>query len=155
METTQSLYRFKGNVPAGKSAKLVVKEEIVQGEAIAILPTDISGIQLYAQTGEIPQPVRDALTKAIQLKEALADTERQINEKVQQLSDNSAEQGRVRENLRTLTQQQSQPYQRQLTKLNDIESAIEKLQSERDALIKTRDTQRKALEDYLNTLNIG
>jgi hypothetical protein len=155
IETTPNLYRFKGVVPAGKSARLAVKEEIVQGEVIAILPTDVSGLAAYAHSGEIPQKVRDALTQAIQLKQTLADTERQIAEKVQQISENAAEQGRVRENLRTLTQQQSQPYQRQLTKLNDIESQIEKLQSERDDLIKKRDTQRKELEDYLSGLDVG
>jgi uncharacterized protein involved in exopolysaccharide biosynthesis len=127
----------------------------VQGEVIAILPTEISGLSAYAQSGEIPQKVRDALAQAIQLKQALADTERQIAERVQQISENAAEQGRVRENLRTLTQQQSQPYQRQLAKLNDIESQIEKLQSERDELIKKRDTQRKDLEDHLATLDVG
>src|SRR5438045_8552969 len=32
IETTQTLYRFKGKVGAGKSSKLVVKEQIVQNE---------------------------------------------------------------------------------------------------------------------------
>src|SRR5204862_5177422 len=40
IETTDTLYRFKGKVAAGKASKLVVKEETVQDEQIAILPGD-------------------------------------------------------------------------------------------------------------------
>src|SRR5262249_17950863 len=62
IETTQSLYRFKGSVPAHKSTQLTVKEEIVQGEEIAILPADLDTLVFYSRTGEIPQKVKDALS---------------------------------------------------------------------------------------------
>ncbi|HTL30887.1 MAG TPA: hypothetical protein VL282_16775, partial [Tepidisphaeraceae bacterium] len=42
METTEALYRFKGKVPAGEKSSLKVKEEIVTGEAIEILPCDLN-----------------------------------------------------------------------------------------------------------------
>jgi septal ring factor EnvC (AmiA/AmiB activator) len=51
--------------------------------------------------------------------------------------------------------QTSQYYQRLLTKLNDQESSIEKLQHERDDLQVKRDAARKELEDYLRELTVG
>ena len=46
-------------------------------------------------------------------------------------------------------------YSRLLTKLNDQESSIEKLQRERDELITRRDAQRHDLDDYLANLDIA
>jgi hypothetical protein len=82
IETTDSLYRFKGQVGTGKTSKLVVKEEIVQDQAIAILPSEARQLELYSKSGEIPKDVRDALIKAAQFKQAQAETQRQIDEKI-------------------------------------------------------------------------
>jgi hypothetical protein len=153
-ETTPTVYRFKGSVAAKKSSKLTVKEEITNSETIAILPTDTETLGVYSRTGEIPKNVRDALARAIQLKQAVVDTERQISAHAQQLAEITQEQGRIRENMRTI-ERNSQLYTRLLTKLNDQESQIEKLQSERDDLTKKRDGQRKELEDYVGNLNVA
>lgn len=154
VETTQTLYRFKGVVATKKASKLTVKEEITQGEAIAILPADIDQLLFYSRTGEIPKEVRDALAKAIQLKQALLDTERQIEERTQRLNEFPPEQNRIRENMRTVDRN-SQLYNRLLGKLNEQETQIEKLHAEREELIKKRDAQRKEMEDYLASLDIG
>src|SRR5260370_27185270 len=83
IETTEALYRFKGHVAAGKASKLVVKEEIVQGEEVAILPADLGQIDFYSKQGEIPKEVREVLLKAIAIKGAMTDTQRRIGEKQQ------------------------------------------------------------------------
>jgi len=154
IETTDALYRFKGTVGAGKTSKLTVREEIVQDETIAILPAEFGQLQFYAQQGEIPQPVKDALAKAAQLKQAMTDAQRQVNERTQQAGQITAEQNRIRENMKTVTQQ-SEYYNRLLKKLNEQESQIEKLQGERDTLQQTIEQRRKELEDYLSNLSIG
>jgi len=66
----------------------------------------------------------------------------------------TAEQARIRENMKTVGQT-TEYYKRLLTKLNEQESSIERLQRERDELSKTRDAQRKELEDYVINLTIG
>ncbi len=154
IETTQTLYRFKGAVSAGKSSKLTVKEELVQFETIQILPANIGMIEVYSRTGEIPKEVRDALVKAIQFKQAMVDTERQIEQHAQRLNQITEEQNRIRENMKTVDPK-SPVYNRWLSKLNDQETQIEKLQTEREELIKQRDQQRKDLEDYLGGLSVG
>jgi hypothetical protein len=154
IETTETLYRFKGKVAANKATKLTVKEEIVQGEEIAILPMDLNAMSYYVQQGEIPQKVRDALGKAAQLKSATVDTERKITQKNQQVQQVSAEQNRIRENLKTVSAQ-SEYYTRLLKKLNDQETQIEGYQAEVEELKKTLDKQRKELETYVAGLEVG
>jgi hypothetical protein len=153
VETTDALYRFKGKVDPGKASKLTVKEEVVQGEVIEILGGDVSQLIFYSRAGEIPQQVRDALIKAIQLKQAVVDQQRQIDEHEKQIQQITAEQNRIRENMRTV-ERQGDYYKRLIAKLNDQETKIEKLQTERDNLLKARDDAQKNLEEYLNNLNV-
>lgn len=154
VETTTALYRFKDTVPGKKPSKLVVKEEVTRMDTLAMLPADLGQLVVYSRTGEIAKEVRDAIGKAITLKQAIIDTDRQINERSTQVNNISTEQGRIRENMKTV-EQKSQYYERLLTKLNEQESQIEKLQTERDELQKKRDGQIKELEDYLGGLTVG
>ena len=154
IESTRELYRFQGNAPAGKVTTLTVKEEIVRAETIGILPADLGVLVTYSRTGEIPAAVRDALARAIQLRRAMIDTERQLAERGQRIAEISAEQNRIRENMKTVAQN-AQYYQRLLAKLNEQETALEKLQEERDGLGRKRETERRELEAYLATLTVG
>jgi len=154
IETTPSLYRFQGTAVAGKVTVLTVKEENVRQESIAMLPADLDQLLSYSRTGEIPQAVRDAIGKAIQMKRAMLDLDAQIADRTSQIGDITQQQERIRENMKTV-EAKSQYYDRLLAKLNEQESAIERLQKERDDLQAKRDVQRKSLEDYLNGLTIG
>jgi hypothetical protein len=154
IESTREVYRFQGNAPAGKVTTLTVKEEIVRAETIGILPADLGVLVTYSRTGEIPAAVRDALTRAIQLRRAIIDTERQLAERGQRIAEISAEQNRIRENMKTVAQN-AQYYQRLLAKLNEQETALEKLQEERDGLGRKREAERRELEAYLAALTVG
>jgi hypothetical protein len=154
IEQTDSVYRFKSNVAAGEKSKLTVTEQIIQDEQIAILPTDPGQLDLYRKAGEIPKNVQEALAKAIDLRQTLADTERQIEEAKEKLNDITTEQNRIRENMKTVNQG-SQYYTRLITKLNDQETEIEKTQEDVDNLQKKMNDERSELEAYLGNLNVG
>lgn len=154
METTETLYRFKDAVASGKTARLAVKEESVQGETLALLPADLGQLEFYSRTGEIPAAVRSALVKAMDLKSAMLDTQRQIQERQKESAEITQEQERIRANMKTVTQN-SQYYTRLLTKLNDQETRIEKLQGELDRLKGTYERQQRELETYLLTTTVG
>jgi hypothetical protein len=154
IETTEALYRFKGKVAAGKATRLTVKEQVIQGEEVAILPTDIGQLDWYSKQGEIPKKVRDALARAVQFKGALVDTQRSIEEHRQQLTQIATEQNRIRENMKTVDQK-SEYYTRLLKKLNDQESQIEKVQGETEELVKKQASQQRDLETYLAEMNVG
>jgi hypothetical protein len=153
-EQTDAVYRFRTSVAAGKSSTLTVGEQMTSDETVALLPTDADTLAVYRRSGRMPQPVQDALAKAIALKQAVVDTQRQIDEGKQKLADITAEQGRIRENLKTV-QRNGKYYDRLMEKLNDQETQIEKTQGAGDDLAKQLDTQRKELEDYLGGLNVG
>jgi hypothetical protein len=154
LETTSSVYRFKGDAPPHKVTTLTVKEEAVQTETDVILPMDVSQLLVYQRTGSIPSAVRDAIAKAIALKNTMTDLDRQIAARTQDINGITAEQGRIRENMKTVSNN-TQYYQRLLSKLNEQESTLESLHSDRDALTAKRDAARKELEDYLANLTIS
>jgi hypothetical protein len=158
LETTPAVYRFKGTAVANKVTVLAVKEEVVQEEEITLASADLSQLMFYSRAeeggAEVPKSVRDAIAKAIQLKQAAIDVERDINVRNQRVAEITAEQNRIRENMKTVTQA-TQYYDRLLAKLNEQESAIETLQRERDALIAKRDSLRRELDEYLSGLTVG
>ena len=154
METTPTLYRFKGAAAPHKVTTLMVKEEWVQGESVAMLPAELGQLMIYSTTTEIPKDVRDAIAKAIQMKQAMQDVERQIATRTQQIAEITAEQNRIRENMKTVAPQTTY-YERLVTKLGEQETTIESLQRERVGLINRRDTLRRELEEYLGGLKVG
>jgi len=152
-ETTDTLNRFKISVPAGKTTDLTVKQQIVQGESLALISSEPDAFAFYRTEGAMPAKVREALSKAITMKQAVADTDRQIQEKKQRLADYTTEQARLRENLRVVSDN-AQYHARILAKLNDQETAIEKIQGEIETLTTQLKSQRSDLENYLNNLNV-
>ena len=153
IETLPNLYRFEGAAPAGKVATLSVKEEYVSSTSYGLLGNDYGTLLSVWRSGELPAGVRDALAKAAQLRQAVMDTEREINARVQRLAQITQEQTRIREDMKTVSAN-TPYYTRLLAKLNDQESEIEKLQRERDELASRRDAQRHALDEYLMALDV-
>jgi hypothetical protein len=154
IETLPSLYRFEGVAPAGKVATFTVQEEFTASSSFALLGADVGSLLSTWQLGGIPSAVRSALAKATQLRQAMTDTERQINDRGQRLAVISQEQTRIREDMKTVSSN-TPYYARLLAKLNDQESEIEKLQRERDDLVSRRDAQRRELDDFLRDLDVG
>ena len=153
-ESTETVHRFKVGAPAGKVKDFNVTQQRVLDQRVVILPADVSELAGYLRTGEIPKDVRDALAKAISLKQAASGTERQIAEADAEISNIAAEQERIRKNMQAVDKQ-SQYYNRLLGKLNDQETRIESLQKKKDDLTATLDQQRSALADYLKGLTVG
>ncbi len=147
-EKTDAIYRFKEPVAAGKSAKVTVVEENVDRQTMGLVGADVGSIEIYTKTAKIPASVKDVLVKAIGLKNAMTDTQRQIQELRKQITDITQEQTRIRENLKTVDRN-SEYGNRLLKKLNDQETAIEKLQASVKESQGSFDQQRKDLESYL------
>jgi chromosome segregation ATPase len=132
---------------------IVSANRLVQDETIAMVNTDINAMDYYRQQGSIPKPVADALAKAIQLKQAMFDAQRQIDDAKSHLSDITTEQSRIRDNLKSV-KDTTQYYTRLMTKLNDQENEIEKTQKSLADLQKQLDSQRSDFESYVSNLNV-
>ena len=154
IETTDTLYRFKGKLDAGKTSKLTVKQQIVQGETLAILPTDLDALVFYSKAGEIPAEVKKALAQAIDMRRAMAITQKQLDDQKAKFKELSGQQSHTAEIMRSLPQN-SPVYQRLTSKLNDLQTDMEKAQSQIDDSSSTLEKQNKDLNDYLANLTVG
>ena len=154
IETTDSLYRFEGKLDPHKSSKLTVREQHVDAQQIALLPLDVDSVVVYAHQQPIPKDVRDALAKAAQLKGAVADADRQINEKNQKIDEIFREQTRIRANMGAVNSNSAYS-KRLLQELDDQETQIQDLRKQVADLQKQRAQRQRDLEDYLANLNVG
>jgi len=152
-EKTGGVYRFEVKAPAEKTGKFEVVEERSAGQTVAILPARVGSLQWYTTSNEIPKKVRDAIAEAIKRKDALSAVQREISDLQRQVSLLRREQAHIRANMGALSKT-STGYKRFEKKLLDLETKIEGLQARIEDLRAKEKTLRKALEDYLNTLNI-
>src|SRR5204863_8639507 len=91
-----------GEVAWARRSRLTCKGEMVQEQSIAILPMEFGQLDFYRQSGSIPNDVREALIKAAEFKQAMAQTQRMIEEKTKRLNEITTEQSRLRENMKTV-----------------------------------------------------
>jgi hypothetical protein len=152
-ETVENLYRFKTHVDAHKTENFAVKTETVTVQEVQVLSTDVGPLEEFIKTGEIPGTVRKALVQVVQSKNALIDTQRQIDARKAEIADVTQEQTRIRDNMKTVASN-SDYYNRLLKKLDEQETSIEKLQKENGELQKTLEKQRTELDASINGLNV-
>ena len=153
-ETTSTLWRFDLSVEPGKTGKLDVKEERIESERIELVSADAPNLLAYLKEGEFPAPVRDALRKAAQMRQAIAETETRAEKVDEEVTRITTEQQRLRENLKSAGEK-SEYGARLLRKLNEQESQIEKLQANAAELRRKGEAQEKELTDYLKGLTLG
>ena len=157
IETTDALYRFEGKLEAHKSSKLTVKEQHVEAQELAILPMDADTIMTYIRSGargEIPAKVREALFKARDLKSALVDVQRQIQERQQKVNEITQEQSRIRANMGAVNSNSAYS-KRLLQELDDQETQIQDLRKQVQDLQREQAKRQKDLENYLSDLNVS
>ena len=154
VQVTATLNRFDLPSPAGQDARLRVDEQQVQDQTVAILTMETPDVDFYRRTGEIPAPVMDALAKAAALKQATVDTQAQIDRNKAEQSDITAEQSRLRDNIKAV-QPSSTYYERLMKKLDAQETRIDELEAELGTWQQKLSGQQQELSNYLNGLNVG
>jgi len=154
LETTDALYRFEGKLEPKKVSELTVKEQHIERQSLAMLQLDLDSLMAYSRTGEIPQPVRDAIRKAADLNSALTTTRRDIEQRQQKINEITQEQSRIRENMKSVNPNSSYS-KRLLQELDDQETTIQNLHAEIQKLQAQANDQQKSLEDYLANLTVG
>lgn len=152
-ERVPGLSRFKVVVPASETHKQTVKLEQVTDQSIALTNIDSDRIRYYIRSRVISPAVKNALERVIELQDNLARVRRQREQAEREVNEQVAEQSRVRENLRTL-EKSTDAYRRQLQKFDDIETQIEKLRQQITELRSEENQKRRALDDYLLSLNV-
>lgn len=152
-ERTASLLRFKMDVPPTKTESLKVRAEKVVEESLLVSSLNTEGITGYIQQKGVSESLKKALGKVIELQTALADARRQIERAVDEIVAIDAEQTRIRENMKTLSET-SDVRRRYEKKLDEQETRIEDLRGQLAELRKQETAQQRALEDYIVSLNV-
>ena len=152
-ETTRDVYRFAVNVDADKLVKLAVKEtrDVSETTLLANLPTP--SIVMYMGASKASAKVKEALKKVSELRDQLDATAATLQQKQSRVNEISTDQGRIRENMRTLDRA-SNLYNRYVSQLTDQEKELETLQGAIEDLRTTQAKQQKALDDYMTNLDV-
>lgn len=154
LETTDKDYHFQVDVPARDTRKLTVVEQRIDRETLAILPMDVDQLLAYSKTGDISPDVRQALAKAVELKQAVAQIQHEIEQRRQQITRITQDQSRIRQDM-AVVDHNSDYYARLLKELNDQETQLNSLDADIQRLQQKHDQEQAELAQYLNGLNLG
>src|SRR5262249_31624104 len=128
-ETASDFYRFQVKVAPGKTETQSVTEERTIGQQVAVSNTDDQQIRIFQQSTVVSQKVKDGLQKALEMRWAVAKTQREIAELERQLKVITDDQVRLRANLREMPPTAA-AYKRYLEKFDQQETQIEKYQAD-------------------------
>ncbi|MDR1211833.1 MAG: hypothetical protein LBK40_06345, partial [Spirochaetaceae bacterium] len=152
-ERTDSLYRFRMPLPSGRELAYTVTEESPAAERIALARFSVDNYLSYTSNREIPQNVRDALLRAMELKRGAESALTALADLEGRRARLAEEQDRVRRNLEAVGNQtqQGMDYLRRMTEtdreLDSLASRIEAAQTQ------VRDSQN-AYDQYVASLSL-
>ena len=152
-EKTESVYRFSLPLSAGGEAKLIVKERSPRRQSIVLASLGAEDFLSYSASREIPQAVRDALKKAIDLKKKTEDAKRALAGYQERKESLAADQSRYRDNIDTVGRDSSQG-QQYLKKLMEAEAAIDQANAKIESAQKGAQEAQAAYEAYIGSLSL-
>jgi hypothetical protein len=147
-EVASDVYRFEIKVPAGKSETHVVTEERVINQGFQVSNIDDNQIRIFLNSPVTSDKVKKGLKEALDLRWAVAKTQREIGDQQQQLKVITDDQARLRANLKEMPSTAA-AYKRYLEKFDAQETQIEQYQAEIKKLQGVEFKQKKELENYL------
>jgi hypothetical protein len=154
LERTRDSYRFAVPAASKKSATLSVVQTRMIEQSIALTNLGSDQVSLYIKNPVVSPPVKAALQKLADLQQKVAETAALRAGKEQRVSEISNDQSRIRSNMDRLSQG-SDLYKRYVKTLSEEEDELAKL---RDDIARLRDAeaaQRKAVSDYIQTLEVS
>jgi hypothetical protein len=152
-ETAADVHRFKVTAPAGKTTKYTVSEEKDFGSSVQITNSDDQSIRILINQTVTSDKVKKALDQAMTLRGKLSATQREIQQQERQLNVITADQDRLRKNLKEMPPEAA-AYKRYLKKFDDQETEIERLQKLIKELQDGEHAQRKDYENFLANLTV-
>jgi len=152
-ERARDVYRFEVSAPAGKSISAQILEERDVVSTVQLNNTDNETIRYFlSQTVSTPK-VKEALQKAMELKNKHSSTQQELAQVEKQLKVVTDDQARVRANLKE-TPATAPVYKRYLEKLEKQEADIEKMQASQKKLQDAELAERQAFDNYLAALDV-
>ncbi|MDR1904884.1 MAG: DUF4139 domain-containing protein [Treponema sp.] len=160
-EKTGSLYRFNMNLPAGfsgaqsgaASLSFRVKEELPVSERITLSTLRLDSFISYSSNQEIPANVRNALGRAVELKQKVEAAEKDRAQLDSQRTRLISEQDRTRRNLEAAGSQ-TQQGQEYLRRMAAQDAEIDALSAKVDAALKLVQAAQQDYDAYIAGLRL-
>ena len=121
--------------------------------AVQLTNSDDDGIRFFVNSPVSSPKVKDALQKTLELKAAVNNAQRDLDDLNRQLKDITDDQARLRANLKEMPPTAA-AYKRYLDKFDAQETQIEKLQEQIKKLQGDEAARRAAYEEYLSKLDV-
>jgi hypothetical protein len=152
-EKAADVYRFEVTVPPGKTETKTVTEERLLQQQILLTNSSDEQMRFFLNAPATSAKVKAALQQALELRGALGQTQRELQEQERQLKAITEDQTRLRANLRELPPTAA-AYKRYLEKFDKQETEIEQLQQGLKKLQGTVQQQQKEYESFLANLTV-
>ncbi|MBN1512234.1 MAG: DUF4139 domain-containing protein [Phycisphaerae bacterium] len=152
-ERTPQVYRFKVDAKPNETTSLTVREERQGDQYIALSSSGLDTIEFYIRAKVVSPKVREALEKVAQMRNELGNTQARKNQQTQRVAQITADQGRVRENLKTV-REGTELHERYLKKLTEQENELDEANRLIAQYTQQEQQQKEALDQYLLNLNI-
>ena len=152
IDISEGNYRIPFALPGGDQTQTFeVVQEQTQQQVVRLVDGAADQIRVYAQAREFDAKTRDALTKVLQLQQAVAEAQRKVAQADGERQQIVQEQGRLRENLARVPAN-SDLQRRYLATLDKQESELEALAKRKVEAEKGVETARDALRSYVAQL---
>jgi hypothetical protein len=129
VELTEREYRIAGDLAAGSEAVIEVVLERPRFQTIQLIGLSTAQLVHYAQTGELDEPLRKAIAELAELRRAIDERRRGLEQLGGQRDRIFQEQKRIRDNLSRVPSN-SDLQRRYLKKLDQQENRLERLEIE-------------------------
>ncbi len=152
-EKTRDRYRFAVEAEPGKPASLVVAEERVVSQQVALTNLDDGAILVYSNAKVTSPAVKRALVDVIERKREIERLARERGRREQEIQAVGQEQERIRQNMAQLDRA-SDLYTRYVQKFAAQEDRVEALRKEIAELQDKEQQARRGLDEMLVKLEI-
>jgi hypothetical protein len=153
LETAGPIQRFVLKVPAGKQASLTVVEEKDVADQVVISNGDDNTIRTVIDNNVTSAAAKEALKKAIELKNKIAVTGEELNHLDKQRQDLERDQTRIRENMKGLPEK-SELFTKYLAELTKQENEAQAVREQIKQKRATELQQRKDYDAFLLSLDL-
>jgi len=152
MELSEGYYRIPFQLPGGDVVQVAeIVQEQTQQQQLRLLDAKDDQVKVFAQATEFDAKTREALTKVLQLQQAVAEAQRKVTQIDSDKQQIVQEQSRLRDNLSRVPVN-SDLQRRYLATLDKQETELEAIATRRTDAEKAVETARDALRTYVSQL---
>ncbi|GHV81674.1 hypothetical protein AGMMS49991_02320 [Spirochaetia bacterium] len=151
-ERTGTLYRFARKLPANREFSFTVREESLVSSQLSLARLPLESMVVYASNEEFPAKLKEALTRAVELKRKVDAAKAGLGELEAQRTRIIAEQDRIRRNLEAAGNQtpQGQDY---LRRMAAQDSEIDALNGRIETANKSVQAAQGEYDEYLGGMS--